>query len=112
MLVPGVGRNGEVAVGVPLEGLLAVLVDPDRGASLALEDEDQLVIDVPDRLRVVLGLQLVDVRIVEAAGPLQVDEDAGPAARLPRNELLGVDVLHGEPAQGRQPLGFLPSLVG
>src|SRR5437764_608071 len=75
-LVPGVGRYREIAVGVPLERALLLLVEPDSGRALALQDVDDLVVDVLDRCQRSHGRYLADVRIVEALGAVEVDEQA------------------------------------
>jgi hypothetical protein len=91
-LMPRVGRQGEVAVLVPLEGALPVLVDPDGGGPLTLQNVDNLVVDVLDRIERLTGSDLAHVRVVEPLRAVQVDEQSGAATRRPRGQLDVVEV--------------------
>ena len=55
---------------------------------------------------------LHDVHVVDAAGPLEVDNGAFTAFALPAAQLEGVEILDVEPRDDRRPLRLLPLLIG
>src|ERR1035437_4157572 len=111
MLMPHVQRRREEAARTPFEGLLALLVQPDGGGAAAADHVDELLKEMALRRGALARGDLADIRIVDAAGAFQIDEDAVHALSGPRLHRNRVEVFDEEATDARQALASLPLLV-
>ena len=111
VLVPGIERDGEEAAGVPLEGLLVVIVDPDVRRAPPRDDVAELLVHVVLRLGLAAGADLDHVRVVGQVVVRYVDDDAAAALALPRPQLDRAEVLEGEVHDDADALPLLPAGV-
>ena len=76
VLVMGVERQGEEALGAPLEAVLLAVMGLDRGAAMAREDVDHLFEEMALRRGLAAGCDIDDEYGDEIAPPLEVHQRA------------------------------------
>src|SRR3954465_14246495 len=84
MLAPCIERRREYGPRSPLEGDLFLLVIPDGGGAIALDDEDGFFVHHPSRPKISARRNLRKIGFVDVAGTDQIDARALAAAPFPR----------------------------